>query len=158
MRRIVLFLSAATLVAAITAFSSVSAFAQEEPVCPEEPPPGEGGMGQWTVTCVETEVVNEEVKTPSTEDCEVRSSGMPGTQEVDLVRTDQVTLETTTTSIYQGNPAFGEEPISVTESDPVEVDRVEGTETTFEPTGPCHPNAWPPSLVKDGSETSFRRS
>ena len=157
MRRIVLFLSAATLVAAITAFSSASAFAQEEPVCTEEPP-GEGGMGQWTVTCVETEVVNEEVKTPSTEDCEVRSSGMPGTQEGDLVRTDQVTLETTTTSIYQGNPVGGEEPISVTESDPVEVDRVEGTETTFEPTGPCHPNAWPPSLVKDESETSFRRS
>ena len=156
MRRIVLFLSAA-LVAAITVFSSASAFAQEEPVCTEEPP-GEGGMGQWTVTCVETEVVNEEVKTPSTEDCEVRSSGRPGTQEGDLVRTDQVTLETTTTSIYQGNPAGGEEPISVTESDPVEVDRVEGTETTFEPTGPCHPNAWPSSLVKDESETSFRRN
>ena len=76
MRRIVLFLSAATLVAAITAFSSASAFAQEEPVCTEEPP-GEGGMGQWTVTCVETEVVDEEVKTPSTEDCEVRHAGNP---------------------------------------------------------------------------------
>jgi hypothetical protein len=143
MRRIVLFLSAATLVAAITAFSSASAFAQE-PVCTEEPL-GEGGMGQWTVTCVETEVVNEEVKTPSTEDCEVRTSGMPGTQEGDLVRTAQVTLETTTTSIYQGNPAGGEEPISVTESDPVEVDRVEGTETTFEPTGPCRPIAVHPA-------------
>jgi hypothetical protein len=112
MRRIVLVLSAATLVAAITAFSSVSAFAQE-PVCTEEPP-GEGGMGQWTMTCVEPEVVNEEVRTPTTEDCEVRTSSRPGTQQGDLVRTDQVTLETTTTSIYQGNPAGGEEPISVT--------------------------------------------
>ena len=156
MRRIVMILSAA-LVAAITAFSSVSAFAQEEPVCTEEPPE-EGSMGQWTVTCVETEVVDEEVKTPSTEDCEVPSSGRPGSQEGDLVRTDQVTLETTTTSIYQGNPADGEEPISVRESDPVEVARVEGTETTFEPTGPCHPNAWLPSLVKDELETSFRTS
>ena len=144
MRRIVLVLSAAALVAAITAFSSVSAFAQEEPVCTEEPP-GEGGMGQWTMTCVENEVVNEEVRTPTTEDCEVRTSGRPGTQQGDLVRTDQVTLETTTTSIYQGNPAGGEEPISVTESDPVEVDRVEGTETTFEPTGPCRPIAVHPA-------------
>src|SRR5215203_3582686 len=157
MRCIVLFLSAAALVAAITIFSSVSAFAQES-VCTVEPPSGPEGKGEWTVTCVETEVVNEEVRTPTTEDCEVRTSGRPGTQEGDLVRTDQVTLETTTTSIYQGNPAGGEEPISVTESDPFEVDRVEGTETTFEPTGPCHPNAWPPSLVRDGSETSFRRS
>ena len=140
MRRTVLVLSAAALVATITALSSVSAVAQEEPVCTEEPP-GEGGMGQWTVTCVETEVVNEEVKTPTTEDCEVGNPGRPGTQKGNLVRTDQVTLETTTTSIYQGNPAGGEEPISVRESDPVEVDRVEGTETPFEPTGPCRPIA-----------------
>ena len=138
MRRIVLFLSAATLVAAITAFSSASAFAQEEPVCTEEPPPGEGGMGQWTVTCVETEVVNEEVKTPSTEDCEVRSSGRPGTQEGDLVQTDQVTYRIYTTQRFQGNPSNGIE----IDLDPIEHEeevpgsRVEG-EPTFEPTGPC---------------------
>ena len=43
MRRIVLVLSAAALVAAITAFSSVSAFAQE--VCGPLEVPQEGSMG-----------------------------------------------------------------------------------------------------------------
>jgi len=138
MRRIVLVLSAAALVAAITAFSSGSAFAQEEPECTVENP-GPGDTGDFTETCVvDTEVRSEEVRTPSTKDCEVGNSGRQGIQEGDLVRTDQVTYETTITSVYQGNPAGGEPPISV--SDPVEreVDRVKGPET-FEPTGPCRP-------------------
>jgi hypothetical protein len=132
MRRIVLVLSAAALVAAIMAFSSVSAFAQ--PVCTDTPP-GPGGTGQWTQTCVETEVVSEEVRTPTTESCEVGNSGRQGTQEGDLVRTDQVTYQTTTTQLYQGNPANGN-AIGEPSVERVEVGRVEGEES-FEPTGPC---------------------
>ena len=141
MRRIVLMLSAAAVVATIMAFSSMSAFAQDEPVCTVEPP-GEGGTGQWTETCVETEVRSEEVRTPTTEDCVVDNpgrgtSGRPGTQEGEEVQTDQVTYETTITSVYQGHPSNGN-LLSETTSDPVEVGRVEG-EPTFEPTGPCQP-------------------
>jgi len=139
MRRIVLVLSAAALMAAITAFSSMSAFAQE-PVCTEEPP-GTGGMGIWTVTCVENEVRSEEVqRTPTTEACEVGNSGRQGTQEGDLVQTDEVTYQITTTTFYQGNPSNNQladvDPNPLIEE--VEVDRVEG-EPTFERTGPCQP-------------------
>lgn len=140
MRRILLVLSAAALVAAITAFSSVSALAQEGPVCTEEPP-GTGGMGIWTVTCVENEVRSEEVRTPTTEACEVGNSGRQGTQEGDLVRTDQVTYQITTTTYYQGNPSNNQladvDPNPLIEEE--EVSRVEGEET-FEATGPCLPN------------------
>src|SRR5215212_500928 len=101
MRRIGLVLSAAALVAAITAFSSVSAFAQEGPGCGDPQPPEQGGMGIFTVTCVETEVVTEEESTPTTEDCVVDrpgrgTAGRPGTQEGDLLQTYDVTYETTT--------------------------------------------------------------
>ena len=146
MRRIVLFLSAATLVAAITAFSSASAFAQE-PVCTEEPP-GTGGMGIWTVTCVENEVRSEEVsRTPTTEDCVVDNpgrgkSGRPGTQEGELVQTDEVTYQITTTTFYQGNPSNNQladvDPNPLIEEVEVPGSRVVGT-PTFEPTGPCRP-------------------
>ena len=136
MRRILLVLSAAALIVAIAAFSSVSAFAA--PVCGDPVPPGPGGVGQWTVTCVETEVVTEEVsRTPTTEDCVVGSSQRQGTQEGDLVQTDEVTYKTTTTRIYQGFPSpSNENLLSETTSDPVEESRVKG-EPTFEPTGPC---------------------
>ena len=126
---------AAALMAAITVFGSASAFAQEA-VCTEEPPSGPGGMGEWTVTCVETEVVTEEVsRTPTTQECVVANSDRQGTQKGDLVQTDEVTYETTTTTKYQGHPSNGN-AVSQTTSDPVEVERVEGT-PTFEPTGPC---------------------
>jgi hypothetical protein len=140
MRRIVLVLSAAALVAAITAFSSVSAFAQEEPVCTEEPP-GIGGMGIWTVTCVGTEVRSEEVsRTPTTEACQLGNSPRQGTQEGELVQTDEVTYQVTTTTYYQGNPSNNQladvDPNPLIEE--VELSRVEG-EPTFEPTGRCRP-------------------
>jgi hypothetical protein len=128
-------------VTAITAFSSVSAFAQEEPVCTTEPP-GTGGMGIWTVTCVETQVRSEEVsRTPTTQDCTVGNSGRQGTQEGDLVQTDEVTYQITTTTYYQGNPSNNQ--LAAVDPNPLieeqEVSRVEG-EPTFEPTGPCLPN------------------
>ena len=144
MRRILLVLSAAALMAAITAFSSVSAFAQEEPVCTDTPP-GEGGTGDWTQTCeLGTEVRTEEVsRTPATEDCVVDNpgrgqSGRPGTQEGDDVTTVEVTYRIYTTQLFQGHPSNGneidEEPI------PHEEEETRSSEvTTFEPTGPCQP-------------------
>ena len=144
MRRILLVLSAAALVAAITAFSSVSAVAQEGTVCDDPVQPGPGGTGDFTVTCYETEVVTEEVREPATEDCVVDNpgrgtSGRPGTQEGEEVRTDQVTYKTTITKVYQGYPEPDDSNLqSTTPSAPVEESRVEG-ESTFEPTGPCQP-------------------
>jgi hypothetical protein len=145
MRRILLVLSAAALIATITAFSSVSAFAQE-PVCTDTHP-GEGDTGDWTRTCeLGTEVRSEEVsRTPATEDCVVDNpgrgtSGRPGTREGEEVRTDEVTYRIYTTQLFQGNPVNGieidEEPIPHEEEVPGS--RIEG-EPTFEPTGPCQP-------------------
>ena len=139
MRRIVVILSAAALMAAITMFSSVSVFAQEG--CTDEPP-GTGGMGIWTQTCeLGTEVRSEEVsRTPTTQTCEVGMSGREGTQEGDDVITDQVTYRIYTTQRFTGNPSNGNEidlePIEHEEEVPDS--RVEG-EPTFEPTGPCKP-------------------
>jgi hypothetical protein len=143
MRRIVLVLSAVALVAAITAFSSVGAVAQEGPVCTTKVP--EETMGIGTITCVETVVRSEEVRTSTTEDCVIDNPGRgdrgrPGTQEGDLVRTDEVTYQITTTTYYRGDPANGNEANvdpnpSVVEE---ELSRVVGEET-FEPTETCQP-------------------
>src|SRR5215217_6385254 len=138
MRRIVLVLSAAALVAAITVFSSVSAFAQEG--CTDEPP-GTEGMGIWTQTCeLGTEVRTEEVsRTPTTEDCEVGRSGREGTQEGVDVTTVDVTYRIYTTQLFMGNPSANPpNPLG----EPTRHEEVQTTSpevTTFEPTGPCKP-------------------
>ena len=81
MRRIVLVLSAAALVATMMAFSPVSAFAQEEEeVCGPLVTPQPGSTGHWTKTCYTDEVVTETGPAEATEaPCQVGNSPREGT-------------------------------------------------------------------------------
>jgi hypothetical protein len=145
MRRIVLVLSAAALVAAITAISSVSGFAQEQEGCETVAPSGEGAHGIWKVICEEEEVRSEEVsRTPSTDDCEIGKSGRQGIQEGELVLTDEVTYTIITTTRHQGHPSANPPIESTVENPNPTIEEVRGESTrveTFEPTGPCRPEA-----------------
>ena len=141
MKRVILVMSAAALVAAITAFSPVSAFAQEE-VCGDLLAPQPGSMGHWTKTCYRDEVVTETGPAEATEaPCQLGNSPREATQEGLSATEFEVTYRSTYTYYYRSGGsvlANDVDPNPVPEGDPVEMGRVEVGET-FEPTGRCRP-------------------
>ena len=140
MKRIILVMSAAALVAAITAFSPVSAFAQEE-VCGPLVAPQPGSMGHWTKTCYSDEVITETGPAEATEaPCQLGNSPREATQEGTATEFE-VTYRSTYTYYYRAGGselANDVDPNPLPEGDPVVVDK-DPVLDTFEPTGRCLP-------------------
>jgi hypothetical protein len=129
MRRILLLVTLAAMLAAAMALSAVGASAQTECTVTKE------AKGTYRQVCVETSSFGERITDPSaTQPCET-ADGRTGTQEGILVTDAQVTTTVTTTTVFKGKPKAGKIISGPTTGDPVVTREV--LNETFTPTGEC---------------------
>jgi hypothetical protein len=128
MKRILLLVTLAAMLAAAMALSAVGASAEPQCTVTKE------AKGTYKEVCVETSSFGERLTQPSaTRPCE-DENGRTGTQSGILVTDSLITTTTTTTTVFKGKPKAGK-IISGPTANTVTTTQV--LNQTFTPTGEC---------------------
>jgi hypothetical protein len=127
MKRILLLVTLAAMLAAAMALSAVGASAEPQCTVTKE------AKGTYTEVCVETFISFGQETSFTSQPCE-DVNGRTGTQQGTLIKEFQFTTTTTTTTVFKGKPEKGK---IISGPTPVSVEDRDLKSETFTPTGEC---------------------